>query len=292
MTASVGVQATVVIPARDAEATLGQQLDALARQTMHEAWEVLVIDNGSTDRTAELALSYRGPVPGLRVLRCDRRGANASRNVGAAAAVGEYLLFCDADDVVDAGWVEAMISALREGHPAVGGRIDDDALNERGDDRRITRHPPGVPVTAGFLPRAITANLAVTKHAWASVGGFNEEYDYGSTDTEFCWRLQLAGFPLSYDERAVVAYRHRGTLLEVARKHYRTGLARARLYRDYRSSGMPQPRLAGAFVRWARLVFEMAFALVSVRRRWTWVAQAAGAVGRLVGSARFGVTYL
>lgn len=282
------VAISVVIPALDAAATIGQQLDALATQTVARPWEVVVVDNGSTDGTPELAAGYADRLR-IRVVHCPTPGSSAARNLGAKVAEGELLLFCDADDVVADGWVEALAEALDRAD-AAGGAIENDLLNA--DVRHLRRHPAGLPVVAGFLPRAITANFGVRSAVLAALGGFAEEYDYGAPDTELCWRLQLAGYSLVAAPEAVVHYRHRQSLRGAARKAYRTGIARARLFRDYGSQGMPQPRLAGAVVRWARLVVAAPAAAVSAPLRWWWAEEAAGAWGRVVGSRRFGVRYL
>jgi glycosyltransferase involved in cell wall biosynthesis len=281
---------SVVIPALNAAGTLPAQLEALARQDVDVPWEVVVVDNGSTDGTLEVCRSYQGRVPGLRTISCPRPGTSAARNAGAAASSSELLLFCDADDEVAPGWVGAMVAALRTSD-AVGGAIENDKLTTV-QMPYMPRHPDHLPVVAGFLPRAITANLGVRRHVFDDVGGFAPDYDYGGPDTEFCWRLQLAGYRLAYAPDAVVHYRHRHTLRSVAVKAFRTGISRGRLYRDYGPRGMPRPRLAGVAVRWAGLVLAAPAAAVSPARRWRWVEQAAGAAGRVRGSWRFRVLYL
>ncbi|WP_127129845.1 glycosyltransferase family 2 protein [Georgenia sp. SYP-B2076] len=281
---------SVVIPALNAAGTIGTQLGALARQEVDAAWEVIVVDNGSSDATVEVCQSYESRLPALRVLSCAQPGTSAARNTGAAASSADLLLFCDADDEVAPGWVAAMVAAL-QASDAVGGAIENDRLTPR-PLPYLPRHPDHLPVVAGFLPRAITANLGVHRRVFEAVGGFAADYDYGGPDTEFCWRLQLASYRLTYAPDAVVHYRHRHTLRSVAVKAYRTGRSRGRLFRDYAAAGMPRPRLAGVALRWARLVVTLPGALVSPRRRWWWAEQAAGAAGRVAGSVRFRVRYL
>lgn len=281
--------ASVVMPALNAASSIGQQLDALGRQDFEGAWEVVVVDNGSTDDTVQVCQSYASSLP-IRVVTCERPGTGAARNVGAAAASADLLLFCDADDEVHEGWIRGMVAGLAQ-HHAVGGRIENDKLN--GDrPSYMPRHPDRLPVVAGFLPRAIAANLGVRRAAFEQVGGFGEDYTYGSDDTEFCWRMQLAGFDLAYAPDAVVHYRHRSTLRAVATKAYRANQSRGRLFRDYGSRGMPQPRLAGAVVRWGRLLAAAPVTPFSTLVRWWWVEQSAGAVGRISGSVRHRVRYL
>lgn len=281
--------ASVIIPALNAADTIGLQLEALSRQDVEGAYEVVVVDNGSTDDTVEVCKSFSSAVP-LRVVVCEQPGTGAARNLGAATASADLLLFCDADDEVDRGWVRGMVEAL-DRHDAVGGRIENERLN--GDrPAYMPRHPDRLPTVAGFLPRAIAASLGVRRAAFEQVDGFADDYAYGSGDTEFCWRLQLAGFTLGYAPEAVVHYRHRSTLRAVATKAYKTQRNGGRLFREYRSRGMPQPRFAGTVFRWGRLAASAPAVLFSPRLRWWWVEQTAGAAGRVAGSLRFGVRYL
>src|SRR4051794_16576472 len=102
---------TVVLPVRDAEAYLAEQLAALGRQTYTGEWEVVVVDNGCTDGTLAVVDAWRARLPDVRVVAAPRRGLNRARNAGAAAARGELLAFCDADDVVCDGWLTALVDA-------------------------------------------------------------------------------------------------------------------------------------------------------------------------------------
>ncbi len=85
---------SVVIPAYQAEATLARAIDSVLDQTW-PAEEVLVVDDGSSDRTGEIARAYGPPV---RLLRQDNAGVSAARNLGAREARGDWLAFLDADD--------------------------------------------------------------------------------------------------------------------------------------------------------------------------------------------------
>src|SRR5690349_17899622 len=82
---------TVVIPAYNAAATLAEQLEALAGQDYEGDWEVLVVDNGSSDATTDIARQYAKRLPACTVVKSRRRGHSAPRNDGARAARGELL---------------------------------------------------------------------------------------------------------------------------------------------------------------------------------------------------------
>lgn len=99
---------SVVVPARDAAATIGACLDSVFAQTRVPD-EVVVVDDGSGDATADIAASY---APRVRVLRQTRRGAAAARNAGAAQTAGDLLFFCDADLLLEPRLFERLEGAL------------------------------------------------------------------------------------------------------------------------------------------------------------------------------------
>src|SRR5690349_7650703 len=108
---------SVVIACRNAETTLGVQLEALTREPRHSEWDVLLCDNGSTDCTLELAQRYRDRLPNLRIVPADGRpGPAHARNVGARSTGAPWLAYVDADDEIAPGWVGAMRAAL-QAHP-------------------------------------------------------------------------------------------------------------------------------------------------------------------------------
>src|SRR5262245_18266800 len=119
---------SVIIPARDCEDLLPRQLEALSGQTYTGRWEVIVADNGSRDRTAQVARRWADRLPALSV--CDasaRPGTNRARNAAASGARGDFLAFCDADDVADDGWLEGLVEAAGR-FDLAGGWCDDVAL--------------------------------------------------------------------------------------------------------------------------------------------------------------------
>ena len=119
------VELSVVIPVRDAAAVVPDQLGALRAQRWEGHWEVVVaLDAGSADATADVVGRYADGWPRLRIVDAPPGGGPGSaRNVGAAAAAGSALAFCDADDVVAPGWVAAMGDALRH-HEFVTGPLE------------------------------------------------------------------------------------------------------------------------------------------------------------------------
>lgn len=100
---------SVVIPAWNAEATLGPLLDTVRGQTW-KALEIIVVDDGSKDRTADIAEEAAREDSRIRVIRQEGLGVSAARNAGLARCTGKYIRFTDADDTVPADSIEKMVS--------------------------------------------------------------------------------------------------------------------------------------------------------------------------------------
>jgi glycosyltransferase involved in cell wall biosynthesis len=201
---------TVVIPARNAAATIGAQLDALAAQEWSEPWEVVVVDNGSTDGTAAVVETYRGRLPSLRVVVEPRRGQARALNTGVRAAAADAVAFCDADDEVAAGWVSAMGEALA-GHPLVACSADDEKLNDGWQRAARAAPEPGRLATVLFLPHipyAGSGGLGVQREVHRDLGGFDESMA-ALFDVDYCIRAYREGHELRLVEEAVIHYRYR-----------------------------------------------------------------------------------
>jgi glycosyltransferase involved in cell wall biosynthesis len=282
---------TVIIPVRNGEQTLPEELDALSKQTYAHPWEVVVADNGSTDATRRVCSAWKDRLPGFRVVDAsDRAGSSHARNVGAAAALGELLAFCDADDVVDDNWLAALVEAARH-HDLVGGTQEESRLNETAVRRsRGARARSRLVRPLGFLPFAPTSNLAVWADVYRTVGGLDVEYPQAH-DVEFSWRAQVGGFDLGHAPDAVVHYRYRSTVKGVAKQAYLTGFDAVQLYRDYHAHGARRPAGRETLRRWAASLVRIPLMLVPSQRIAS-VRLLANNAGRLVASARFRVLFL
>ena len=287
---------SVVIPVRDAAATLGEQLGALAAQEFGGEWEVLVVDNGCTDRTGQVVARWATKLPALRVIDgSDRPGANHARNVGARAAHGELVLFCDADDVVAPGWIEAMARAAASAD-VLGGALDEVTLN---DPLLRAWRGPGIQPDGelpssvnGFLPYAVSANCGLRAEVLRALGGWSEDYVGGSEDVELSWRAQLRGYRLAFVPDAVVRYRYRAGLRPLARQMYTYGVEEPHLYRDFRGAGVRRST-AEAFVRrWRWLLRHVPDLWRSAELRGRWVGAAAFHLGRLRGSVKYRTPFI
>jgi glycosyltransferase involved in cell wall biosynthesis len=284
-----GITATVIIAARNAGDTLGTQLAALSRQDFTGTWETIVVDNGSSDATAQVALEWAGRVPALRVVSApERRGIPHARNTGARAAVGSYLLFCDADDEVAPGWVTGLVRGLKE-YPMVGGRLKPHPQNSPGDGRRVLNEN-GLSIALGWKPWAVGCNWGIRRDVFVALGGL--DLAYGSCeDIEFSWRALQRGLDLGFAPDGVVLYRHRDGVWANVRQAYKYAVWFPCLFRDFRSQGMPQRGLRSGARDWVRLIRQTP-ALRRKDQRVRWAREAAQCVGRAVGSLRFRAVWL
>jgi glycosyltransferase involved in cell wall biosynthesis len=282
---------SVVIPIRNGEAYLGEQLDALSDQNYRGQWEVVIVDNGCTDRSIEVARGFAQRLPSLRIVDASiKRGLNYARNVGAAEAHGDLLTFCDADDAATPRWLESLVTAAAVAD-LIGGSFAIEPLNDYAPKWISADSVDALPSALGFRVYVPGGNCAV----WASVARelrWNEEFTFGSSDVEFSWRAQSAGYTLAMAPKAVMRRRYPAGGWALARKYFSYGISVPLLYRHFRSAGMPRSDLGEALDSWNWLLRRSLRALRSSEFRGRWLRIAGMRSGRIVGSIRRGVLYL
>lgn len=278
---------SIIIAAHNAASTIGLQLEALAAQRWTETWEVVVVNNRSTDDTARVASGFIGRIPNLGLVEApDRAGAAYAANVGARHARGEALAFCDADDIVAEGWVAAMGKALVT-YEFVAGPLETARLNTG----RLQRHRVN-PQSSGiqeytyppYLPHAAGANLGVRRDVFDRLGGFDESMQ-ALQDTDFCWRAQLSGIELVSAPDAVVHYRFRDTVSGLLKQAFSYAFYNVVVYKKYRAHGMPKLELKHGIANWVGLVFGIA-RLMRPETRALWLWDAGWLSGRLYASIK------
>jgi len=214
------MQLTVILPCFNGAETIGVQLEALTRQDWPDGWEVVVVDNGSTDASMDIVERYRGRLPDLRIVEAyeppgPRKGVAHSYTVGLAAARGDAFVFCEADDEVGEGWLHALGSALRA-HPFVAAALEYERLNAPAllaPGWRQQSVEAGLSTLAGplFLPFASGCSLGLRREVYALIG--TPDLTCGASwDTDYCWRAHRAHVPLTFVPSACVHYRLRSTL--------------------------------------------------------------------------------
>jgi GT2 family glycosyltransferase len=206
---------SVVIPAYDAETTVGAAISSALWQTYRDH-EVVVVDDGSRDWTGSIAASFPEPV---RVLRQENAGVAAARNRGVAEARGELIAFCDADDILLPGHLEALVAV----HDRRGGIATSNCywLFPGGIHSSRTRYK-------GRFPRPERQRLAILEQNFVStmslfpkaladeVGPFDEELEVAE-DWDFWLRAIYAGHPVSLQPEPLALYRWGTTSLSAGR---------------------------------------------------------------------------
>ncbi|MBZ5559448.1 MAG: glycosyltransferase family 2 protein [Acidobacteriia bacterium] len=170
------MKVTVLVAAYNCEVTLGASLASAVGQSYPASqFEVLVVDDGSTDGTAAVAEGFGGPQSNVRVLRAPHRGLAATCNAGLAAAQGEYLVRLDGDDRFDPDCL-VMMARVLDANAGVG-LVYADRIEAYEDGRRIRveMRPFDLlkTIACGMMFRTAQARLA---------GGYDdllfEEYDF------------------------------------------------------------------------------------------------------------------
>ena len=248
---------SVVLPFHGSPEDARETLDALARLRLRPDDEVVVVDN-----------TGRGVVPagdGVTVVDAPREPSSYyARNEGAAAARHEWLLFLDADCVPSPDLADRYFGAgVPDGQcGAVVGEVEGvpDQPSLVAQYARSRGHlGQRMHFESAFRPWGVTANLLVRKSAWASIGGFQEGVRSGG-DTEFSWRLQDAGWTLTYRPEAVVAHAHRESVKALARQAARYAAGRRWVMSRYPGSFV-RPTIARDLVRCAAGIVVWAVAL-------------------------------
>ncbi len=282
------VDLSVVIPALNAASTIGDQLESLAEQDWTGSWEVIVVDNGSTDDTVAVVERFTDRLPHLRVVSANERSRIPyARNRGVEVARGRLIAFCDADDQVSPGWLSAIASGL-ERYGAVATPRDHERLNERWV--RESRDPPtpdGLHRNwyPPYLPHTGTGGMGVRRELHEAIGGFDESFS-SCEDNDYCFRLQLRGVELGHVNGAVYHYRFKDAIGAIFRQAYWYSEQNARVQRMYRTPDAERPR------RWTWPVKNVPALLKALpgivrkggRARFAWML--GWELGRLRGSIR------
>ena len=284
---------SVLIPVRNGGALLGAQLEALSRQSFEGSWEIVVVDNGSTDATPDVLAEWSRRLPQLRVVRAaGPPNASVARNAAAKAAVAPLLAFCDADDVVDPGWLGALVDAAGRAD-LVAGRLDVNGLNDETAIfwRSFAMPAAGTTPAFGYLPYAVSANMAVTRTAFTEVGGFDAKIPGpGSEEIDFCWRVQEAGHAFTHAADAVIGYRFRTDLRAFVRQQLRYGQGEAALYARHRPRMRRDPITDAIRAAWFALS-RCHHVVRGPARRGRYLGYLAYRVGRVAGGVRARVAY-
>jgi GT2 family glycosyltransferase len=242
---------SVVVCTHNGSRTLRGCLEDIAALEYPD-YELLVVDDGSTDGSAAIAEEY-----GARVVRTENRGLASARNTGLEAATGELVAYLDDDARPDPHWLRYIASAFANGpYAGVGG--PNLAPPGDGDVPDCIANAPGGPIHVLLSDREAEhipgCNMAFRKACLEAIGGFDAQFRIAGDDVDVCWRLQEQGFTLGFSAAAVVWHHRRASVSGFWRQQREYGRAEALLERKW-----PERYNTVGHVSWAGRLYNPLF---------------------------------
>ena len=222
---------SVIVPVRNGESTISDCIESLLGQDFPKnEYEVIVVDNNSSDGTAAIIKRHR-----VGYLLEKKKGPSAARNAGIAASRGDFLAFTDSDCIAKEDW-------LREGTKAfatdkigcVSGKVS--ASRPANIYERIIADKKQYDTPAdyhGLPPYTITANAFFRREVFDAIGNFDTSLRAGE-DKDLCWRmLKKTGLVIKRCPAAIVYHKHRSDLKSYFRQYFSYGLYNVRLEKKH-----------------------------------------------------------
>ncbi|MGC8490405.1 MAG: glycosyltransferase family 2 protein [Syntrophobacteraceae bacterium] len=223
---------SVVIPAYNAESTLPGLLDSLSRQNYREDFEVIVVDDCSTDATAAICRRF-----GCKFICCaENCGPASCRNLGARRATGEFLIFTDSDCTVSPDWLQGFEQALTLGESdIIMGKLVLLPSTLMGDAISALGFPAGGSLgfekiwrvsEQGYTTSLSSCNCAIRKDIFLQLGGFDESFPYaGGEDSFLAYSLLEAGYRIRYCPEVIAYHPARKSFVEFLRWQFKRGIS-------------------------------------------------------------------
>jgi glycosyltransferase involved in cell wall biosynthesis len=225
-------QISIVVPTFNSAKVLGTCLESLTNQTVgQEKYEVIVVDDGSTDGTKDVVAKY--PVT---YIYQQNSGPAVARNNGVRQAEGEIILFTDADCEPQSNWIEEMVKPLRD--PQVVGVKGIYKTRQKELIARLVQieyeHKYERMKKFKNIDFIDTYSAAYRKDIFTKYGGFDERYPKASVeDQEFSFRLSRDGYKMVFNPEAVVYHKHSARLMDYLRKKYKIAFWKAFLLKRH-----------------------------------------------------------
>ena len=217
---------SVVVCSHNGARTIRDTLDGL-RHLAYPDFEVIVVDDGSTDATAMIADEYD-----VRLIRTENSGLSSARNTGLAAATGEIVAYTDDDARPDSHWLTYIASSfMSTEHAAIGG--PNIAPPGDGPIANCVANAPGGPVhvllTDQVAEHIPGCNMAFRRERLIEIGGFDPRYRVAGDDVDICWRLQERGWTVGFSPAAMVWHHRRNSIRTYWKQQQGYGKAEALL---------------------------------------------------------------
>jgi glycosyltransferase involved in cell wall biosynthesis len=279
---------SIVIPCND-DTYLPALFTSLIEQQNPPPFEVILVD--ASGRDLHTSLAAWGERLNLRVIPAEMNAsAPANRNTGVAVAKADSLVFIDADDTVNASFVQAMADAL-DADDAVCCSVGLITLNPWNTGGTHPQRTGLITEDMGFLPFAGAGTLGIRRSLFDQIGGWDASLRF-YPEADFCWKIQLAGHPPPQFVRdAILHYRLDPSPYGRWRRTVGLGRTEPLLFKRYRRAGMPRESTLEVIGGWLGIVQDAVRSILGNR-----VAglgyRAAIRIGRIQGSWRHRVMYL
>ena len=222
---------SVIVPVHNAKETLPRLLDSLSKQT-HDDFEIIVVDDCSTDGTSEIIKDYK-----CNMIHLTRNhGPAHCRNIGAQHAVGEILAFTDSDCRVDPHWIQNIQEIFFQNETeAIMGKLVLLPSNFLGDSISALGFPGGGTLgfdkiwkvdPKGFTDSISSCNFAIPKTIYWNIGGFDESFPYpGGEDSLFAYHLKRMNYRIKYCPDVQVYHAARDSMKDFLKWQFRRGIS-------------------------------------------------------------------
>lgn len=220
---------SIVIPAYNVEKDIGACLDALLAQTQRDECEIIVVDDGSRDATRSIAEAR-----GVRVIAQENHGRAIARNVGAAKACGDLLLFLDSDCIPAQNWVQAMLAPMA--NPEIVGACGVKQTKQTGIIPRFIQMEFDYKYDNERGRRYIdfidSATAIYRRQAFLENGCFDSQLA-DAEDVDLSYRLSERGYHMALAPDAIVYARHRDSLIDYLQRKFAYAYWRSQVYARY-----------------------------------------------------------
>ncbi|HEV7996691.1 MAG TPA: glycosyltransferase [Stellaceae bacterium] len=219
---------SVVVCAYNAERTIDACLASL-EVLSYPDYEVILVNDGSRDRTLEIAESY----PYCRIISQPNEGLSVARNVGAEAASGEIVAYTDSDCVADPDWLTYLVARMEAGRLSACGGPNFPPPENSLVPAAVAVAPGGpthVLLSDEVAEHIAGCNMAFRRETLLGLGGFDPVYRAAGDDVDICWRFQDAGHAIGFSPAAIVWHFRRNTVKAYCDQQRGYGKAEALVY--------------------------------------------------------------
>src|SRR3954469_18250467 len=192
-------------------------------------YEVIVVNDGSTDRTLEIAERF----PYCRIISQPNKGLSVARNVGAEAATGEIVAYTDSDCVADPDWLTYLVGKMEASNLAACGGPNFPPPEDSLVPAAVAVSPGGpthVLISDEVAEHIAGCNMAFRREVLLELGGFDPVYRAAGDDVDICWRFQDAGHTIGFSAAAIVWHYRRNTVQAYLNQQRGYGEAEALVY--------------------------------------------------------------